>query len=190
MSIEPGIAIFLKPGETPHPTLSPDSLTVHWTGRLRILRADRYVFSAKVQGRFKLQIMGKEVLDQPPLAFVPGSYPLVAEFVREPGQPAQVQVFWHAKHFAQEPIPLDFLGHQADQLPERWHGWQKIERGCRLVEEYGCTNCHKPEAVAKAAEVRQGPDLTRVGERLKPDWIYAWLKNPKQLRSMPSCHAP
>ncbi|MFQ5672140.1 MAG: c-type cytochrome [Nitrospinales bacterium] len=46
---------------------------------------------------------------------------------------------------------------------------------------YGCTSCHK--AIDLARKPRggvSGPSLVDAGNRLQADWVYRWLRNPKQ----------
>jgi mono/diheme cytochrome c family protein len=47
--------------------------------------------------------------------------------------------------------------------------------------QFGCIACH--EALNLAGQVRggvSGPSLVDAGLRLKPDWIFHWLKTPKK----------
>ncbi len=47
--------------------------------------------------------------------------------------------------------------------------------------EYGCIACH--QSVNLAYQPRggvSGPSLLSAGDRLKADWVYRWLKNPKK----------
>ena len=71
------------------------------------------------------------------------------------------------------------------------------ERGRSLVKSLGCMGCHaierdevKPDVLRKrdrgeapdpvAWERRFGPDLSRIGSKARPEWIYQWIQNPKQ----------
>lgn len=45
-------------------------------------------------------------------------------------------------------------------------------------ERYGCQGCHQIES--KGGYV--GPPLDKISERLKPGWIFHWLKNPQAYR--------
>jgi len=52
----------------------------------------------------------------------------------------------------------------------------KIEKGKILYfEKYGCQSCHQIDS--KGGYV--GPALDKVASRLKPGWIFRWLKNPQ-----------
>ncbi len=45
---------------------------------------------------------------------------------------------------------------------------------------YRCDGCHKNGTEGEGGVV--GPNLTIAKARLKPEWIYAWLKNPQSIR--------
>ncbi|MDP2643683.1 MAG: c-type cytochrome [Desulfobacterales bacterium] len=48
------------------------------------------------------------------------------------------------------------------------------ERGKRLFGEFRCLSCHAVEG--KGGDI--GPDLTKVSSKLKPQWLYRWIKTP------------
>lgn len=50
------------------------------------------------------------------------------------------------------------------------------EIGKRLVEELGCLGCH---TVGSLAANDFGPELTGLGSKVKPDWLFTWLKDPQ-----------
>lgn len=58
-----------------------------------------------------------------------------------------------------------------------------VARGKELVESVGCRGCHSfdPEQVASPlSETKDvAPNLSRVGEKTNPRWIYGWIKNPR-----------
>ena len=46
---------------------------------------------------------------------------------------------------------------------------------------YGCISCHRAlNLVGKVRGGVSGPSLINSGERLKPDWVFHWLKTPQQ----------
>lgn len=60
------------------------------------------------------------------------------------------------------------------------------KNGEKLVQSIGCAGCH---TVAGQAANNHGPELTGLGSKVKPEWLYTWLKNPKAYHSetrMPS----
>jgi mono/diheme cytochrome c family protein len=55
---------------------------------------------------------------------------------------------------------------------------QLMEDGKNLYsEKYGCSSCHRIGEEGGTV----GPDLSRVGFRLQPKWIYQWLKSPQSI---------
>ncbi len=129
------------------------------------------------------------------VALEAGVHPLVAEFTRLPGG-ARVELFWEAKHFRREPLPYDHLGHLPNQVPAGLAADARIERGRYLVEESGCVRCHasvKDNGMAKGLISRSGPDLSRVGQRVRAGWLMRWLESPQRLRpgaAMPEMFRP
>jgi len=73
--------------------------------------------------------------------------------------------------------------------------WQKedpgrdagaVARGRKIVTERRCQTCHDIPGMTEKGflEIHKiGPSLARVGEKLNPQWIRQWLKNPHALRS-------
>lgn len=56
-----------------------------------------------------------------------------------------------------------------------------IEEGEFLfVEEYACDGCHKRSPDGEGGIV--GPELSNAVERIRPEWLYYWLKNPQAIR--------
>ncbi len=58
-------------------------------------------------------------------------------------------------------------------------------KGEKLVKELGCLGCHSTPGV-KAGDF--APELSGLGSKLSPEWLYAWLKDPKHLS--PSTRMP
>ena len=56
--------------------------------------------------------------------------------------------------------------------------------GQRLYVELGCRACH---LIGSAGGGYYGPPLTDTATRLKPGWIYFWLKGPKRWRADVRC---
>ena len=60
----------------------------------------------------------------------------------------------------------------------------KVERARAKVlfeRTFGCISCHRAlNLVGKVRGGVSGPSLINSGERLKPDWVFHWLKTPQQ----------
>lgn len=59
----------------------------------------------------------------------------------------------------------------------------RIEAGLLLLGDLGCVNCHAATGEAAAhLRPKRGPDLTKVGERLKPEWFVTYLGDPHAVK--------
>ncbi|MDE2059989.1 MAG: c-type cytochrome [candidate division NC10 bacterium] len=50
-------------------------------------------------------------------------------------------------------------------------------RGRQMVEDLGCFGCHTIAGFEKAQKV--GPDLTRIANKVDPNWLVRWIQKPK-----------
>jgi mono/diheme cytochrome c family protein len=53
-----------------------------------------------------------------------------------------------------------------------------IESGEGSFDDYGCVGCHRVRG--KGGEL--GPDLSRAGFMLQPQFIYRWIRNPQSFK--------
>lgn len=58
------------------------------------------------------------------------------------------------------------------------------QRGKMVFESVGCQACHVVGEMTKVREIRGtsydiAPELTRVGSKVNPDWLYDWVRNPR-----------
>ena len=194
--LEPTVALALKAGESPHPSLQPDGGKAVWSGYLSVLRGGNYRFEANLLGTFRMTVDGKEVLagrvagdhaerkEGPELRLDSGVHALAAEFTRPAGA-AKVELFWKGPGFRLEPLPYEAVGYVPKEAPADLASQAKVEQGRFLAEEHSCAKCHQPAAedhMAKTLTAHTGPDLSQVGSRLRPGWIDAWLEAPDKLR--------
>lgn len=193
--LEPNPALNLGKGESLHPRLASHETTTTWQGYLNITRADEYRFRARLVGDVTVSINEKPVLqathrgaaptlhESKPIRLEAGVLPLQIRF-KQPDATARLEILWSSKHFREEPLPFDVLGHLPDKTPASLAQDHTAEQGRFLVEEHACVKCHTAGAnrMAKGLIPRQGPDLTRVGTRVHGEWIYRWLDDPKKMR--------
>jgi mono/diheme cytochrome c family protein len=194
--LEPTVALSLKAGESPHPRLSPEGSTTRWQGYINIVQAGSYRFRVHLRGRVRILLGAREILaaevkeDKPAfketeeVRLEAGAVQLTVEFTRFPGI-GLIELLWESRHFRQEPLPFDLVGHLPEKLPARLKTDSLAEQGRYLVEEHACMRCHQPDAnnkIAKGLQPRQGPDLSKVGERVHGEWIYRWLDGPRKMR--------
>lgn len=54
----------------------------------------------------------------------------------------------------------------------------RAENGQALVAEIGCLACHSLETGEAAPPAVAGPNLSALGSKTSPAWLFHWLKNP------------
>src|SRR6266849_5788643 len=64
--------------------------------------------------------------------------------------------------------------HYAD-LPQT----PQLTRGRELLAELNCQGCHRLPGIERPAMF--GPDLTNIGTKVRREWIYKWLKEPRTI---------
>lgn len=68
--------------------------------------------------------------------------------------------------------------------PKGAYAGGNAERGKLLFESVGCQACHVVGEMTKVRETRGtsydiAPELSRVGSKVSPDWMYDWIRNPR-----------
>lgn len=63
--------------------------------------------------------------------------------------------------------------HAGAAVPEAW----VLNAGRELIEKSGCVGCHKIPGFSRSGPI--GPDLDGIGSKVRPLWLFRWLKNPK-----------
>ena len=59
-----------------------------------------------------------------------------------------------------------------------------VQQGKAIFEKAGCQACHVAGGMTKVRETRGtsydiAPELTRVGSKVNPDWVFDWVRNPR-----------
>ena len=196
--LAPSVGITLKPGESAHPQLKPESKYT-WNGYIQIVSAGTYQFDAVLLGKLTATIGDQKVMTieskgkaasvaGAEIELKPGILPVSIELERN-ADAVQLDFYWRGPRFRREPIPYFFFGHTVQGRPESFLADSKRDHGRLLFEELACIKCHKADpndakanAMAKTLVERSGPNLSAIAERAYPGWIDAWLKDPQALR--------
>jgi len=59
-------------------------------------------------------------------------------------------------------------------------------KGKKIIEKYNCLGCHKINK--KGGDI--GPDLTNEGKRVRPEWLFTFLKAPFKIRQLMDAKMP
>jgi len=66
-------------------------------------------------------------------------------------------------------------GSVVEQL-HQYPGLSPRQKGVILINEFGCVSCHTSSQ--NHFKPRRGPDLSGLGNRVKPEWLKGFLKTP------------
>ncbi len=197
--VEPSIAFSLGPDESPHPKIDSRAWTGEWTGQIQVHRGGAFRFSARLIGNLRVTVGDREAFnsdvttEQPEIIqgssveLTAGLHPLRVKFSKVDG-PARAQILWESAAFSREPLPWLVLSHRPDQMPPMLERTRLQDHGRFQFEELSCIACHRAgeeNALARNLERREGPDLSRAGERMYAGWIYRWLEDPQAFRPQP-----
>ncbi len=190
----PGVALFVRKGQTVSPFLKAGPFKATWEGNLVLEKRSRLVFSMEGTGQARLLIDGEVVVDAIGKAndskrIKSGEHGMVVEYESPAAGDAQLRMFWEGRDFSREPVPGSALTHAPgdDRLRDR----TRLREGRAVLAEKRCMACHKIGGSSSPAMVEmtlKAPALDGVGKRLRKDWLAKWIANPNSLR--PSAHMP
>lgn len=169
---------FLWSNAPPLPELANGNFTAEWTGTLLVKSDTTYRFQAHAQGRVKVEIDGKTVLDAagdqpgwltgPPTALEFGFLPVRVTFAKTADQ-ASLRLFWSSDLFPLEPVPAHLLFSEDDNT-----AIEQVERGRVLFDAYRCNRCHARPGDLPSEEA---PPFLTIAADLSYDWILKKLQH-------------
>ena len=190
------LSLAVERGETATPFLPPGLFRATYRATLQLPARDRFAFRAEGRGTVKLAINGDTVLDgllragkgvatPQPVRLKKGDNTLELVFESGARGDGEFRLFWSGPDFGFEPILPERLSSPA-QHADASRG-EQLRTGMTLFAERRCARCHEPEGrrVGESAFAElddTGPDLRLTGSRLRPDWIAAWLADPRRFR--------
>ena len=70
------------------------------------------------------------------------------------------------------------------KLPKAYTGGV-VDQGRQLVESVGCKGCHVVTPRDREVRITDvpydiAPELSKIASKVNPDWLFAWIRNPKQ----------
>ncbi|MFY7818278.1 MAG: c-type cytochrome [Akkermansiaceae bacterium] len=196
-------ALLLQPGDAPTAFLSPGPFETTWTGKLKIAKRQRLIFSFEGMGEAKLSIDGKELLtEQGKLGTArseqsrinPGEHEIVITYKSQPDGAAHFRLFWEEKDFPRQSVPPTAF---VSEITDATRLLQQQRRGRELFATQHCAKCHQSESplgTDPMSELQEiAPLLVNPGDRLQENWLRAWLSEPHTLRpgtTMPQLFDP
>ncbi|HET6246245.1 MAG TPA: hypothetical protein VFE47_00970 [Tepidisphaeraceae bacterium] len=179
-----------------------DPYRVIFEGDINMRLRDFMIFSAIGHGKLKLTINDKPVLDltgdfagqsSESIRLGKGKNHVTAIYEPDAGKDAELRLYWGTKTSPSEPIPPMVFSHAAADEPLRQS--LRVRDGRTLIGQLRCTKCHSAANLIGANAKNAMPELAmdapsfeNIGARLNPDWMAAWISNPRAFR--PMAHMP
>ena len=194
------MAAIFDAGFGPSPFAPPGPYKATFEGDINMRLRDFLIFSAEGSGKLTITINDKPALDlfgnfsgktSEPIRLGKGKNKIVAVYAPMPNSDGEFRLFWGTKTTPPEPVPPMVLSHSNADKPLRED--LRVREGKALVEEFRCVNCHDfgiaaPDARPMPELGMDAPSLEDAGSRLEPDWMAAWIANPKAI--WPGAHMP
>jgi mono/diheme cytochrome c family protein len=193
------LALYVPAGSAPSAfTAGPYKAT--FEGDISMRLRDFLFFSPRGRGKLNLTINGKPVLDlsgdfadkiSESTRLNKGKNHLVAVYEPLPNTDGELRLFWATKTTLPEPVPPGVLSHHNGDRSLRQS--LRVREGRLLVAQLRCTKCHIVDGLADGKAgmpelAMDAPSLEQAGWRLSPEWMAAWISNPRKLR--PTAHMP
>jgi mono/diheme cytochrome c family protein len=126
----------------------------------------------KVKGKLKKEFVLKWVWD-------PKSYNAAAKMPSFFHQSNNSDSDTIAKNKAELNALVDFIYSKSeDYTPNLYPGSGSVAQGKKLFHDVGCLACHGIDDVT-SHHADFAPDLSSIGSKLSPAFIYSWIKNPQ-----------
>lgn len=196
-------ALFVKAGESPTAFLPAGKFQTTWTGKIKLAKRQRLIFSFEGQGEAVLSIDGKQLLTESgklgtarskQTRLNPGEHEVIIQYSSQDDGAAQFRLFWEEKSIPRQSVPPTVFVSVADEATQLASS-QRMGR--ELFATQHCSKCHQSETLLGADPMQElseiAPLLINPGDRLNATWLRAWLSEPHTLRpgtTMPQLFDP
>jgi cytochrome c len=190
------IALYVPKGSAPTAFLPAGPFTATFKSEIQSSLRSEYTFIVEVRGQVKVSINGQVILDaagaaaaqyaDKTLQLNKGANPVLVEYRTDGEDDAQLRFDWSSKEFPREPIPASAWTHVVE--PAETTG-QQLREGRMLFATHHCTACHDSgdlapkDGTGMSELLATAPDLIEAGARFRPEWLAAWIANPREQRA-------
>ena len=186
------IALHVPSGSAVTPFVTPGPFTAVFEGWISRDLWEEFTFTVEGAGTLRLTINGKQVLaadgpvltaTSPKVRLEKGRNRVRAVYRSPPTGAARLRLLWESTAIPLEPVPTAVLSRRRSDTALAAALRQR--RGRELIGTLRCTACHALDGDRSAGMpelLADAPDLRQAGERLKPAWLAAWIRDPQALR--------
>jgi mono/diheme cytochrome c family protein len=185
-------ALFVEKGEVPSAFLPAGAFATTWTGKLKLTKRQRLIFSFEGTGEAVLSIDGKEILSEKgtlgtarseQTRINPGEHDFSLHYKSIADGSARIRLFWEETSFPRQSLPAIAFARTEDA--ETTAAMER-RRGRELFATSHCAKCHQPEQITSTDPMQEmveiAPLLINAGNRLNEAWLRQWLTTPETLR--------
>lgn len=190
------VALHIPEGTAATPFLESGPFTCTISGYVKVDLPGEFTFIPRGAGDATLEINGDVVFKNDGnlrgarsgrVALHAGYNRLEVGYVPPADRPATFRLYWSSEQFAEEPLPPTRLFHNGTDA--RLVAGNVVRRGRELFATHSCVKCHglpgslNENELAMPEIARKNPDLKTIAERIRTDWLTAWIWNPRALRN-------
>jgi mono/diheme cytochrome c family protein len=194
------VALYVPKGQAPSPFTPAGPFRATFEGDINMRLRNFVVFSAIGRGKLILTVGGRNALDlsgnfagkpSEKIRLGKGKNHVTVIYESPPDGDSELRVFWSSGKLFPEPLPpmvltCNVAGPVTASL--------KAREGRFLFANFRCEKCHSAAKPARGdgdgmpERAMDAPSLDELGARLSPDWMAAWIANPRAMR--PDSHMP
>jgi len=192
------VALYVPKGEAVSSFFPAGPFTAKWEGEIESPLRSSYTLSLQLLGEAKVTINDKPAMEAKgegagtgnntefQTRLNKGPNKVVVEFTSDNKSDAMIRLNWSSKSFPTEPISPTVWQH-TPTTPELTS--LRIHQGRALFSQSLCIQCHDGASLAPTDGsgmpelMSTGPDLIDAGARFRPEWVAAWVENPKAVRA-------
>ncbi len=185
---------------------SGDPTTIKMSGFVKLKLKGTYRFRAKSIGQFELWVNQKPVLKTSSskledsavaeIDMVKGYNQIQISYRPENKVLSQFRLYWSSDDFYWEPLPPTVLFTSSDETSLK--SFHSKRKGREIFATHKCARCHQlPKEIKIDGQsisnpthmfelVETGPNLDTIKSRLNPEWVMAWVLDPKSIRNSAS----
>lgn len=185
-------ALHIPAGAAPSPFVPAGPFAAKLSGYIKTPLKGDYSFRLVALGSAVLKINDKVILKAPDdkkdieIELAKNYNKVEIEYTSPPNGDATLRLYWAGEKFGFEPVPPEVLSSRGDD--KDLVSSKVLRDGRELYANRQCVRCHALPGSLKLADCAMpelhnvGARLDNLGQRLQPDWLAAWLANPRALR--------
>ena len=187
-------AVHVEESSAPSALVPAGPFRSRWRGYLKLPLNEQAAFHLQGRGQAQLEMNGSKILEaegnltgtsSQPVMLKQGLNRIVLDYESPGTGDAVFRLSWSPDGRPAEPVPPDFLVHEARDTALQ--EGESARRGRGLFADNFCIRCHQPgdwfEGSLMPELERSAPALDGIGSRRPESWLRDWLLDPRDMKS-------